>query len=113
MIVLLSPAFRGGAGARAAGSAESQDATARQAQPPAQGQETPSVPSSAIAAYEGRIVQSIQLPEVPDHDREHLLQLLTHRAGEPLDRDKVLERILALFATARFPELQPDMFPPQ
>ena len=111
MIVLLSPAFRGGAAARAAGSAELRDATARQAQPPAQGQETPSAPTSAIAAYEGRIVQSIQLPGVPDHDREHLLQLLAQKAGEPLDRDKVRESIRALFATGRLADIQAEIVP--
>jgi outer membrane protein assembly complex protein YaeT len=111
MIVLLSPAFRGGVAARAAESAESRDATVRQAQPQAQGQETPSAPPSAIAAYEGRIVQSIQLPGVPDHDREHLLQLLAQKVREPLDRDKVRESIRALFATGRFADIQAEIVP--
>ena len=108
MILLLSPAFPAGAAARAAGSAESQDATS---QAPIQIQETPSVPSNAIAAYEGRIVQSIQLPGVPDRDRQHLLQLLPQKAGEPLDRDKVRESIRALFATGRFADIQAEIVP--
>ena len=111
MIVLLSPAFPAGAAARATGSAGLREATAHQAQPPAQGQEAPSVPSSAIAAYEGRIVQSIQLPGVPDRDREHLLKLLAQKAGEPLDRDKVRESIRALFATGRFADIQAEVVP--
>jgi outer membrane protein insertion porin family len=110
MIVLMSLALPAGAAARASGTAEFQDA-ATQAQPPVQSQEPPSVPSSAIAAYEGRIVQSIQLPGVPDRDRQHLLQLLAQKAGEPLDRDKVRESIRALFATGRFADIQAEIAP--
>jgi outer membrane protein insertion porin family len=109
MIVLLSPAFRGGAAARATESAGLREATARQAQP--QGQEPPSVSPSAISAYEGRLVESVQLPGVPDRDREHLLQLLPQKAGEALDRDKVRESIRTLFATGRFADIQAEIVP--
>src|SRR5437870_4559695 len=43
---------------------------------------------SAIAAYEGKIVESIQLPGVPERDRAHLLELLPQKAGQPLGRDQ-------------------------
>jgi outer membrane protein insertion porin family len=110
MIVLLFSVPHAEAAARASGSAELQDATT-QAQSPIKSQELHSVPSTAIAAYEGRIVQSIQLPGVPDRDREHLLQLLPQKAGEPLDRDKVRESIRALFATGRFADIQAEIVP--
>lgn len=111
MMLLLSPALAAGPAASAAGLPESPDATARPAQPPAQGQETTPAPSSAIAPYEGGTVQSIQLPGVPDHDRAHLLQLLPQRAGVPLDRDKVRESIRTLFATGRFADIQAEIVP--
>lgn len=107
MIVLLYPAVSPAA-ALTVGSAESQDATS---QAPIKIQETPSVPSNAIAAYEGRIVQSVQLPRAPDRDRQHLLQLLPQKAGEALDRDKVRESIRALFATGRFADIQAEIEP--
>jgi outer membrane protein insertion porin family len=105
MLVWLSPAFPAEAAARAA-----RGTTAQQIET-AQGQEAPATPSRAIAAYEGRLVQSIQLPGVPDRDREHLVQLLAQKVGEPLDRDKIRESIRALFATGRFADIQAEIMP--
>jgi outer membrane protein insertion porin family len=69
-------------------------------------------PSSTLAsmtAYAGRIVQSIELPGVPDS--AHLLEMLPQKSGEPLDRDKVRESIRALFATGRFSDIQAEVTP--
>jgi outer membrane protein insertion porin family len=69
-------------------------------------------PSSAVAsmsAYGGRTVQSIELPGVPD--RDHLLQMLPQKSGQPLDRDQVRESIRVLFATGRFADIQAEVTP--
>jgi outer membrane protein insertion porin family len=80
----------------------------------AQIQQQPTMPSSALAtmsAYAGRRVQSIELPSVPDHDREHLLQILPQKEGQPLDRDQIRESIRVLFATGRFADIQAEAAP--
>src|SRR5271155_2281769 len=67
--------------------------------------------SGMMAEYEGKLVETIQLPGVPDRDREHLLQLLGQKAGQPLSRDQVRESIRALFATGRFVDIQAEVEP--
>ena len=69
----------------------------------------PSSALTAMAAYAGQIVQSIELPGVPD--RDHLLQMLPQKSGEPLDRDQVRESIRVLFATGRFSDIQAEVTP--
>ncbi|MGA8212081.1 MAG: POTRA domain-containing protein [Candidatus Sulfotelmatobacter sp.] len=64
---------------------------------------------AAMSEYSGRIVQSIELPGVPDSD--HLLQLLPQKPGQPLDRDQVRESIRVLFATGRFADIQAEITP--
>jgi outer membrane protein insertion porin family len=69
-------------------------------------------PSSAVAsmsAYAGRTVQLIELPGVPD--RDHLLQMLPQKSGQPLDRDQVRDSIRVLFATGRFADIQAEVTP--
>jgi outer membrane protein insertion porin family len=68
-------------------------------------------PLAAISAYEGKIVQSIQLPGVPEEDREHLLQLVPQRVGEPLDRVHLRDSIRSLYATGRFADIQAEAAP--
>ncbi|MGA8763917.1 MAG: POTRA domain-containing protein [Candidatus Sulfotelmatobacter sp.] len=78
------------------------------------GQQQPALPSSALAsmsAYVGLTVQAIELPDAPDHDREHLLQLLPQREGQPLERDRIRESIRVLFATGRFADIQAEAVP--
>jgi outer membrane protein insertion porin family len=68
--------------------------------------------SSALAsmsAYVGRTVQSIELPGAPD--RDHLLQMLPQKSGQPLDRDQVRESIRILFSTGRFSDIQAEATP--
>jgi outer membrane protein insertion porin family len=76
-------------------------------------QEPPaSQPSSTLAAmseYAGRTVKSIDLPGLPD--RDHLLQMLPQKSGQPLDRDQVRESIRVLFATGRFADIQAEVTP--
>jgi outer membrane protein insertion porin family len=67
--------------------------------------------AGGISAYVGRVVQSIQLPGVPEKDREHLLSLLAQKPGQPLDRDLVRESIRTLFATGRFADIQAEAVP--
>jgi len=64
---------------------------------------------TAESAYEGRIVRSIELRGVSEHDREHLLQLLTQKIGEPLDRNQIRDSIRVLFATGRFADIQAEV----
>jgi outer membrane protein insertion porin family len=62
-----------------------------------------------MAAYAGRTVQSIELPGAPD--RDHLLQMLPQKPGQPLDRDQVRESIRVLFSTGRFADIQAEVTP--
>jgi outer membrane protein insertion porin family len=62
-----------------------------------------------MSAYIGRTVQAIELPGVPD--RDHLLQMLPQKTGQPLDRDQVRESIRVLFATGRFSDIQAEVTP--
>jgi len=64
---------------------------------------------AAMSEYSGRTVQSIELPGVPD--RDHLLQMLPQKPGQPLDRDQVRESIRVLFATGRFADIQAEITP--
>jgi len=69
-------------------------------------------PSSGLAstsAYAGRIVQSIELPGVPDPG--HLLQVLPQKAGQPLDRDQVRDSIRILYSTGRFADILAEVTP--
>jgi outer membrane protein assembly complex protein YaeT len=72
------------------------------AQPPA---------TVGMSRYEGKIVQVIQIPGVAEGDREHMLQLLLQKTGEPLDREHVRDSIRALYATGRFADIQAEVAP--
>ncbi len=79
---------------------------------PASGQQETAPPSAGgVSGYEGKLVQSIQIPGVPDADREHILQLLPQKAGEPLERTRVRDSIRALYATGRFADIQAEVSP--
>jgi outer membrane protein insertion porin family len=69
----------------------------------------PSSTLASMSAYAGRIVQSIELPGVPDRDL--LLPMLPQKSGQPLDRDRVRESIRTLFATGRFADIQAEVTP--
>jgi outer membrane protein insertion porin family len=62
-----------------------------------------------MTRYAGRTVQSIELPGVPD--RDHLLEMIPQKTGQPLDRDQVRESIRILFATGRFADIQAEVTP--
>lgn len=64
---------------------------------------------ASYANYEGRIVQSVQIPGVHEPDLGHLLQLLPQKAGAPLDKNKVRDSIRMLFATDRFADIQAEV----
>src|SRR5580698_1064958 len=64
-----------------------------------------------MSRYEGKIVQAIQIPGVAEGDREHMLQLLPQKTGEPLDREHVRDSIRALYATGRFADIQAEVAP--
>ncbi len=66
---------------------------------------------AGIEAYEGKTVQSIELPGVAQHDRDHLMQLVVQKTGEPLDHIHVADSIRALFATGRFADIQAEAAP--
>ena len=46
-----------------------------------------------------------------ESDREHILQLLPQKAGEPLDRGRVRDSIRALYSTGRFADIQAEVAP--
>ncbi len=67
--------------------------------------------SAGISQYEGKIAQSIQIPGLEEKDREHILQLLPQKVGEPLDRGRVRDSIRSLYATGRFADIQAEVAP--
>ena len=86
--------------------------TASEARPGSSASQAPQAQSTAgTSAYEGKVVQSIQIPGVADSDREHIRQLLPQKAGEPLDRSRVRDSIRALYATGRFADIQAEVSP--
>jgi outer membrane protein assembly complex protein YaeT len=66
---------------------------------------------SGISEYEGKRVESIEVSGVGERDREHILQLLPQKAGEPLDRGRVRDSIRALYGTGRFADIQAEIVP--
>jgi outer membrane protein assembly complex protein YaeT len=115
-MLLVSAALPMGVLAQAAGSGDVQNPpgpTSPVQTSPAQSSPAQTSPesTSAISQYEGKVVQAIQLPGVPDRDRDHLLQLLTQKVGEPLDRGHVRESIRNLYATGRFADIQAEVLP--
>jgi outer membrane protein insertion porin family len=98
IVVALGPAARGGVSASAS-MPLAQQAQAAQ----------PSSGLASMSAYAGRTVQSIELPGAPD--RDHLLQLLPQKPGQPLDRDQVRDSIRILFSTGRFADIQAEVTP--
>jgi len=59
--------------------------------------------------YEGKTVLAIELPRVPERDREHLLELLPQKVGSQLDRDPVRASIRVLYGTGRFADIQAEV----
>ncbi len=125
MIVLLSASLASGAQASGSTGSQAGSAAAGQVQRQNPASATPGAPDAtprasvpqqslsigAISAYEGKAVQSIQLPGVNERDREHFLQLLPQKTGEPLDRGRVRESLRALYATGRFADIQAEAVP--
>jgi outer membrane protein insertion porin family len=78
-----------------------------QSGPPAARSEPQSSPAlGAIADYHGLIVARVDFPGASEADLERLRKLIPLKPGEPLDRDRVRESILALHATGRFADVQ-------
>lgn len=75
------------------------------------GQEPQLQPTTGISGYVGKLVQSIEIQGVGERDRDHILQLLPQKVGEPLDRGKVSDSIRALYATGRFADMQAEVAP--
>ena len=63
------------------------------------------------ADYQGKMVLEVELPRVAERDRDHLLNLLPQKSGNPLDRDRVRESIKVLYATGRFSDIQAEVTP--
>jgi outer membrane protein insertion porin family len=78
---------------------------------PVQEEQTAHAPSAldAMSAYAGRTIRSIEMPGVPD--RDHLLEMIPQKSGQPLDRDQIRESIRVLFATGRFADIQAEVIP--
>jgi outer membrane protein assembly complex protein YaeT len=66
----------------------------------------PIPPLSPIAAYLGRVVGEIRFPNVPERERARLLSLLPQKVGQPLDRDRIRDGIVALYNTGLFSDIQ-------
>jgi outer membrane protein insertion porin family len=101
-VALAGPAAR-------AGSSADDASFFQEPQAPEPSSQEPASVLASMAVYEGRIVQSIELPGVPD--AAYLLQMLPQKSGEPLDRDNVRESIRVLYATGRFSDIQAEVGP--
>jgi outer membrane protein assembly complex protein YaeT len=70
-----------------------------------------SMRQEAASGYEGKTVVAIELPRVPERDREYLLELLPQKVGSPLDRDQVRASIRVIYGTGRFGDIQAEVTP--
>ena len=122
MILLWSAVLMSRAAAQTGRSAlQAKDPSARQT--PSQSTPTETKPASTIpqarqlpstvglSGYEAKVVRSIQIAGVAEGDRDHILQLLPQKVGEPLDRTRVRDSIRALYATGRFADIQAEVTP--
>ena len=116
MIFLWSAVLPSRAGAHGSGSAAQDSPPSPQSTTSpdrsAQGAQAPSAPSiGAISAYEGKTVRLIEISKVLSADRDHLLQLLPQKTGEPLDRGKVRDSLRVLYGTGSSPTSRPMSCP--
>jgi len=61
---------------------------------------------STIAAYSGRIVHDIQFKGPPERERNHLLQFVAQKVGQPLNREAIRASIEKLYALGIFYDIQ-------
>src|SRR3954471_22706750 len=105
MILLWSAVLPSRAGAQGPGSTKQYSAPSTPSQNTSS-LDTPAItqiPSiGTISAYEGKSMRSIEISNVIPTDRDHLLQLLPQRTGEPLSRGKVRDSLRVLYGTGRF-----------
>ena len=81
--------------------------------------ESPSIPSRsqtagstiASSAYEGKVVQSIQIAGVRKAIASTFCNCCHRKSGEPLDRGRFRDSIRALYATGRFSDIQAEATP--
>src|SRR5262249_28424744 len=59
----------------------------------------------------GRRVSSVELAGRPDVDVDHLMQLVSQRAGEPLAQQKIDQSITALKKTGKFQDVELQVLP--
>src|SRR5437762_2236089 len=81
-----------------------QDAAQTQENPPQN--EIPAPVLGAIASYQGRTVESIDFPDIPKSEWPRLQDLIAQKVGEPLDRERIRQSILALHDSGRFGDLR-------
>ncbi len=69
------------------------------------------VSPSGAPAYDGQLVQSVDIEGVSPSDRQHLLDLLPQKSGSVLQRDQVRESIRVLYGTGRFADIEAEVNP--
>src|SRR5437773_1307028 len=94
-----------------AGSPPGEKSSQQTAQGAAQAEENPpqnEIPTAlgAIASYQGRTVESIDFPDLPKSEWVRLQELIPQKVGEPLDRERIRQSILALHDSGRFGDLR-------
>ncbi|PYX22312.1 MAG: hypothetical protein DMG87_07910 [Acidobacteria bacterium] len=99
------------AAAMGAGSPPGEKSSQQTAQGAAQAEENPpqnEIPTAlgAIASYQGRTVESIDFPDIPKSEWPRLQDLIAQKVGEPLDRERIRQSILALHDSGRFGDLR-------
>ena len=67
--------------------------------------------AQAESEYEGKTIVRVDLPGIPEQERDHVLELLPLKRGSTLGRDQVRAGIRALNATGRFADIQAEATP--
>lgn len=75
-------------------------------EPSQTGQLEPPPALGPIATYVGSPVYDIRFEGVPEREKPHLLELLSPKIGQPLDRDKIRDSVKTLFGTGLFADIQ-------
>src|SRR5262245_36745465 len=83
--------------------------TLPQPSPPPPGEplsQTPNPALGPISSYLGLTVKEIRVVGVASREKEHLLQLLPQKSGQPLDRELVRQSLKILYDSGLFADIQ-------
>jgi outer membrane protein insertion porin family len=65
----------------------------------------PTPASTGMSSYEGLTILAVHFPQASEQEQKRLNELVSARAGEPLDREQVRQSVQALYKTGRFADI--------